>query len=64
MTYRLFKYKKVGFHSLIWKNIEKRTQTFINHIYLHPLKNILRYMYFFPKYLFPKMTLLYVNNTN
>ena len=27
---------KVGFESLIWKNIKKRTPIFINHVYMHP----------------------------
>ena len=35
---------KVGFDSLIKK---KKTQTFINHIYLYSFKNILKHIHFF-----------------
>ena len=38
---------KVGYNSLVWKNIEKRTPNFINQFYLHPFKNILKYIHFF-----------------
>ena len=32
---------KVGFDSLIWKNIKTKILTFINQFYLHQFKNIL-----------------------
>ena len=58
---------KVGYDSLIWKNIEKITSNFINQFYLHSFKNILKYMYFFISQIiifWKDSFTCYVNNTN
>ena len=43
----LFLLEKVGFDSIIWKNIEKGILNVIILLYFHEFKNILKYMYFF-----------------
>ena len=49
----------MGFDTIIWRNINEKTPTFINQFYLYLFINILKYMYFFHNLndLFPKMTL-------
>lgn len=56
-------YGKVGCNSLIWKNIEKETPTFINQFSLHSFKNILKYMQFLTSQIIISLNTLLLDNS-